>query len=505
MKKIVILFFIIYSLSFTQEIGARYLIITHDNFYDAIQPLAQWKHKKGMRTKVTKLSEIGTTQVQIKNYIINAYNNWQIKPEFLLLVGAPNFIPFPQISGTYTDNYYTNMDGDIYNEILSGRLTVHNTTEAQTVVNKILLYERTPHMADPSWFKKACLIVRMVGDADDSIYWSDVHHAASLLIDNGYIEIDTLSNLYGDTKDSVVNAVNYGRSIVMYRGTGLNNWSPPFDVNPSLTQNGSKLPIVLSTTCRTIGTSSTPAVAEQWFLTGTPTIPKGASGYFTTTTTVINQAYLRSAVAKGWFDAVFIENKRTFGEACERGRIRVYEMYPYLGGDEEYYGFTTVGDPEMNIWTATPQFITVVHNPSLHIGNDTLNMYVTHSSTPVESAFVCIMIDTTIYETGYTGADGTIDFPLIIPQLGSVDITITGKNIYPSEMTVPILNDDVYLVYDHHIFSDSLGNDNGIVDNGETILLWVFIKNIGTPLAHNVSATIQCNDTNIVLIDRAIQ
>ncbi|MCK4251377.1 hypothetical protein KAX97_08005, partial [candidate division WOR-3 bacterium] len=142
MKKFLVILLISYAICFAQETGARYLIITHDNFYDAIQPLADWKHKKGMRTKVVKLSETGSSASQIKDYIEDAYNNWQIPPEFLLLVGAPNYLPLPQISNIYTDNYYTNMDADIYNEILSGRLTVHNTTETQTVVNKILLYER---------------------------------------------------------------------------------------------------------------------------------------------------------------------------------------------------------------------------------------------------------------------------------------------------------------------------------------------------------------------------
>ena len=503
MKKIIIIILISYSICFTQEMGARYLIITHDNFYDAIQPLAQWKHKKGMRTKVVTLSEIGSTQYAIRDYIIDAYYNWQIQPEFLLLVGAPNFIPFPQISGTYTDNYYTNVDveGDIYNEILSGRLTVHNTTEAQTVVNKILLYERTPDITDSLWFINACLIVREDYDSDDTIYWGDIHHAKNLMLNAGYNIIDTLSRAAGDDKYDVIACVNNGRSIVMYRGTGVNNWSSPFDVNPALTQNGPKLPIVLSTTCRTIGTSSTPAAAEQWFLTGTPTTPRGASGYFTTTTLVTSQAYLRSAVARGFFDAVFIDNKSTFGEACEGGRIRVYQMYPYLGGDEEYYGFTTIGDPEMNLWTASPKLITVSHDPFLNIGNDTLHVLVEYSGAPVESAFVCVVFDTIVYETGYTDGNGNIDFLLSLPDFGNLELTVTGKNLYPSETIIPIVSDTGYLIYNHHTISDSLGNNDGIVNSGETILLWIIIKNIGATPAYDVSATIRCNDTNIVIID----
>ncbi|MGB7054653.1 MAG: C25 family cysteine peptidase, partial [bacterium] len=126
MKRTLIFLAALCTIVIAQESGARYLIITHDSFYDDILPLAEWKHKKGMKTKITRLSETGSSSAEIRNYILNAYNTWQTRPEFLLLVGAPNFIPFPYVSGTISDNYYTNMDGDIFNEILSGRLTVHN-------------------------------------------------------------------------------------------------------------------------------------------------------------------------------------------------------------------------------------------------------------------------------------------------------------------------------------------------------------------------------------------
>ncbi len=439
MKRTITTLLIIYVFTYAQEIGARYLIITHDNFYNAVQPLAQWKHKKGLRTKIVKLSEIGSSSYQIRNYVANAYNSWQTPPEYLLLVGAPAYLAFAQISWIFTDNYYTNVTGDIYNEILSGRLTVHNTTEAQTVVNKILAYERTPDTADPLWFTSACLIARLDWDQDDSIYWSDTYHAADLMVNNGYTTIDTLSNYYGHNTSHVLAAINNGRSILMYRGSGVNNWYSPFAVNPDQTQNGTKLPIVLSLTCRTIGTGSTPATAERWLLTGSPTVPRGGAGYFATTTSVYGQAYLRSAVAKGFFDAVFLDNKRTFGEACEAGRVKVYQMYPYQGGAAEYYGFTTLGDPSMNLWTACPKSIEVIHDSSLIVGDDTLNVHVEHVEIPVESAFVCIVLDSTIYETGYTNHAGDLSFAITLPHQGDIDITVTGTNLYPYEGTVIVI------------------------------------------------------------------
>ncbi len=439
MKKPLLLF-LIFVACFAQETGARYLIITHDNFYDAIQPLAQWKHRKGFRTKVVKLSEIGSSTSQIKQYVENAYDSWQIPPEFLLLVGAPNYLPFGTSGYVYSDNYYTNMDADIYNEILSGRLTVHNVTEAQTVVNKILLYEKTPTIDASEWFINACLIAREGYDPDDSIYWSDIHHAKNLMLNDGYNIIDTLSRSAGHSAYHVLQSVNAGKAFVLYRGNASNNWYYPFDVNPDNAQNGTRLPIVLSMTCGTIGTSYWPAAAEKWFLTGGPTTPRGAAGYFATTTSGVNIAHLRSAVAKGFFNALFEDQKRTFGEACEGGRTNVYVLY---GSSSEYRGFTTLGDPAMNIWTAIPEQMDVFHDSLLYTDDESLTVHVQCNSTPVGLALVCVVLDTTVYEYGYTSGEGNVRFSFDTLHPGTMDITVTAHNKIPYIDSIQVVSSRV--------------------------------------------------------------
>jgi hypothetical protein len=50
--------------------GARYLIITPDNFVQAVQPLANWKIKKGVTTIIAPLSITGSSASQIKVTIL---------------------------------------------------------------------------------------------------------------------------------------------------------------------------------------------------------------------------------------------------------------------------------------------------------------------------------------------------------------------------------------------------------------------------------------------------
>ncbi len=494
-----------------QEDGGRYLIITHDNFYNAIQPLAAWKQKTGMTAKVIKLSEIGADSISIRNYIKNAYDHWPIRPEYLLLVGAPNFVPFPMVAThfdpIYSDNYYTNTQGDIYNEILSGRLTVHDTLEAQTVVNKILLYERNPFLQDSFWFKKACLIARREYDPDDSIYFSDLYYAADLMTRSGFVKIDTFSDDAGDNKDSVINAVNEGRSIVMFRGSAVNNWPSPFDVNPDLLSNGAKLPVVLSITCITLGTGPTPAYAEKWFLTGTPTTPRGAAGYFATTTAINGQAYLRSAVAKGFHEALFLQSKTTFGQACEGGRIKVYTSYPFHGGDLEYLGFTTVGDPAMDLWTDTPRPLVCIYPDTISLGavGCTVNVGQAGNPTPVRDADVCVMgkRDSTVYAVDTTDLLGNAIFG-IQPHFGgdTIWVTVTGRNLKPHEGFMITHAVGPYIAYLKSSIQDTTGgNGDGYVNPGETITLPAWVRNYGVGTGIGVSARLFTADSFTAVTD----
>ncbi|MEO0184037.1 MAG: C25 family cysteine peptidase, partial [candidate division WOR-3 bacterium] len=500
MKKSFLFFVLLISSGIAQEIGARYLIITNDAFYEAILPFAQWKHKMGYKTKIVRVpSELAQNATAIRNYIVNAYNTWQIRPEFILFVGAPNYIPWSISTSPYGDNNYTNMDGDIYNEILSGRLNVHNLTEAQTVVAKMLRYERYPDISDPLWFKKGCLIVRDIQDDDSVTYRLDAQYVAGHMVNNGYVKVDTFFASRGANATSVVNATNEGRGFVVYRGSATNNWYSPFAVNPDGLANGNKLPIVISATCGTLATGSTPTVAERWFLTGSPTNLRGAAGYFATTTSITNGAHLRSAVTRGFFDGVFLYKRRTFGEACEDGRIRVYNTY---GSTTEYQGFTTIGDPAMTIWTDTPKRIAVYYDSVIHVGmNETLRVSVKCQATPIESAYVCIMFEPQVYQTGWTDNQGTISFVFSVPDTGRMYLTVTGRNLYPFEGTISIIHSNVYLIHQGITVKDSLGNNNGNLDPGETILLWANIKNIGPITAQNVRAILRTNDTMVVLTD----
>ncbi|MCK4415883.1 MAG: hypothetical protein KAU84_01900, partial [Thermoplasmatales archaeon] len=136
----------------TRDSGCDYLIITHPDFYSEITEFANWKHTKGLITKVVDTTETGSNATEIRQYIQNAYDTWNPAPSYILLVGDAEYVPTNYLyvhpyHGTYTasDMWYTTVNGsDYYPDIFIGRLPVDTTDQADTIVQKILTYEQTP-------------------------------------------------------------------------------------------------------------------------------------------------------------------------------------------------------------------------------------------------------------------------------------------------------------------------------------------------------------------------
>ncbi len=75
--------------------GAEYLILTHPDFREAADALADWKNAKGI---VTTVHDVGTgtslnTLDEIRDYIRAYYDDCAVRPSYVLLMGDTEFIP----------------------------------------------------------------------------------------------------------------------------------------------------------------------------------------------------------------------------------------------------------------------------------------------------------------------------------------------------------------------------------------------------------------------------
>lgn len=155
--------------------GAKFIIISHKNFLDAANRLKTYRENEAqipISTIVVDIEKIynefscGSQDVSaLRDFIKYAYDNWQTKPEYFLLMGkgtidyknvegfGDNYIVTWQTeeslklifgSDSYTtDDFFARVDGeDSIPDLAFGRLTVRSLNEANTYIDKVIHYEQ---------------------------------------------------------------------------------------------------------------------------------------------------------------------------------------------------------------------------------------------------------------------------------------------------------------------------------------------------------------------------
>ena len=144
-----------------RETGCEYLIITPDNaeLFKLADSIKEFRTNQGIPTKVLMVSQCGgNTGTGIRNFIRNAYNNWDMPPAAVLILGdhdtdaTKGVVSFtmnnhpggngynPYIS----DHAYAVMNNNHMPDIIIGRITGRTYDEMYHMIKKDLDYERNP-------------------------------------------------------------------------------------------------------------------------------------------------------------------------------------------------------------------------------------------------------------------------------------------------------------------------------------------------------------------------
>ncbi len=484
-------------------IGARYIIICPDSYIQSLQPLADWKTKKGVKTIIAPLSVTGSSAAQIKNYILNGYNNWDIRPEYILIAGLGTLVPY---SGS-SDDYYADITGNYRIELSIGRLPFTTIDQCNLHVAKILAYERTPYIDDTLWFKKGTIIVREDGSSPpDDVFWENARYIANFWQNFGYTQVDTFSRLRGHTSTNVINSINDGRMFVVYRGEAVTNWWTPFAITPSNLANDNKTPVVVSGTCQTMSVSSDGYLGNAFLNAGSATALKGGVAYFGTTVVASgsNLGLNRGIVTKGFFQSIFGERTFTLGDAAKRGKFIIDSIQPPSYTTTRYSEWELFGDPELQLWTSAPKRMVAIYDSVIPVTQtDLIANIQSDAGLPIQDALVCIKMDTTVYSYGYTNPQGQIRLPMQTNVTGVMSVTVTAHNFRPFEGTTRIIPANTpYLVYDSCYINDSLGGNNDHkINPGENIQLRIFLQNSGGAPASGVQAVLRSSDQLVTITD----
>ncbi len=173
-----------------------YLIITYDDFYDALDDLVDYRELSGYTVRRARVSDVydefngGVKDPHaIQNYIRYGYERWANPPALVLLVGDgfedykdiatntggannnaddfdyvpsyPEYAPVIYGSGDHwdaSDLWYGFLDGDqdALLDVIVSRLPADNSVEVQTMVDKTIAYE--DFQPDDSWRSRAMFI-----------------------------------------------------------------------------------------------------------------------------------------------------------------------------------------------------------------------------------------------------------------------------------------------------------------------------------------------------------
>jgi len=382
--------------------GADFIIITHDDFYEAVQPFAQHRQAHdNLTTIVVKTSDIFNQfswglfdPTAIRNFIRHAYNYWSIKPNYILLWGDgdydyknvistadKNWVPpyetteLDEDTNRSSDDWFVRINGnDNYPDMAIGRMPVRSVEETQNVVNKLIAYD-TGTLLDNSnsssiddWRN----VVLMVGDdelvengvGNEIIHTTDAENIIEYYVPNKYdkkkiylSEYTAIRNmsiystlLKPTAAEAIIDQINTGALILNYIGHGNpSTWSheyvlwAPRDFNKI--QNGSKQALWIAATCDfgRFDDPSTQSLAEDLIKSGTA----GAIGILASTREAY--AHNNAALNRAFYSHLFKNQQQI-------ERIGTALLFAKIdnGSSVNDQKYVLLGDPTMRL--SAPQY-----------------------------------------------------------------------------------------------------------------------------------------------------
>lgn len=483
---------------------ADLLIVVHDDFYDEILPLVEWRHKTGIETKVVNFTDITISPdifqqaEDFRDYMSNAYHNWDIPPAFLLIVGDTDHIPVNYLYDhpydyhpTGTDFWYVAFDHeipwpethtDLFPELHAGRISVDDEFQLNIVVNKILDYSKNPYMEE-NWFDDILLAAyeedgRFFIETSETIY--------DYLNNNGY---NCNRQYEGGTPPGstygVIDAINEGVIIVNHRDHGSSSnlyahdyftgWNHPRFTTMNIQNNlfnGEKYPVMFSINCK-----------SGWFdgeidgiegynseSIGEIGLRKSSGGFVAVIAgTRVSYSGYNDELCLGFYDAMFSDfdssypygggvnpyNTEVFmiSQILNYGKFWMYDKYIVPGGCDPYPWYPTTeksraefemfhvhGDPTMEIWTLFPQTLVVTH-PEYITSQNSMQVIVTNDDgSPIEGALVCVSQENGIYVRGVTDSYGVSVLDLSsLTEDEDITLVVTKHNFIPYETSIPVI------------------------------------------------------------------
>ena len=379
-----------------------------------------------------------------------------------------------------------------------GRLPFNTIMEFQTIISKILNYEKNPYMGNTDWYDRALLVGDPSHSGTSTITTCKYTKHVMQLHNPEY----TFNEYYnGNYVNGIQTSINEGVGFFNYRGyIGMSDWT---NSNTSSLNNGFMLPVVVIITCGTGNFSSSydDARTEYFTKAGSPSQPKGSIATIGTATSSTHTCF-NNSVSSGIFEGIFIDGIYNMGGALVHGKNNMLNNYPGNPGNwckKFSYWNNLMGDPGMEVWTGVPQNLDVQYNEYVASGTNYLEVYVEDGNGfPLEDAWVTALKgNDEIFVTGWTDADGYYYVELPEDITGQVSLTVTAHNHAPHLGSFHIQLQEQFV--NIHSFDVSDDNSDGLVNPGENILMDLTLRNYGSTAVTGAEATINTDNPYITI------
>ncbi len=487
------------------------LVISFSGFMEEMQPLVDWKNKKGVPTEMVNVSDIGSNSSAIENYVDNYY--YENGLTFLLLVGDAAQIPSPSISGSASDPSYGFIEGnDSYAEVIVGRFSGSTPAHIATQVERSIEYEQSPQ-SGADWYDNALGIASNQGPGFGGYTDDEFNDFMWETVLSGFT-YDSYEDIYdgsGGTLSQGINAINNGVSLINYTGHGsISSWGNGAPLNTSNVNsltNDNLLPFVITVGCNVGEFNSTnECFAEAWLRATNNGEPTGAIAHYGST---ISQSWEPPMHGQYGMNLILTESyenqiTRSIGGITTNGCMYMNDAQGSSGVNETNY-WTLFGDPSLEIRTDQPTALNISHDGAIVVGQTELSV-----TTDVDNALAALSLNGELLAFAYSeNGSASLDLSDIELLPGDYDLVVTAFNAYPYEATVSVITPDgPYITLDsYEIISDvnSDFNNNGMADFDETISLTLQANNVGVDDAHDVSGVVSIDDEYISLGNNTVE
>lgn len=408
----------------------RLVIITADQYADAVAPLADWKIRRGLDTTVKRMSEIGTKATDVQAFIKSEYESPK-SVTYVVLVGDADTIPTLKGGRERADCdacYAMITAGDYYPDLYISRISGRTVDQIATQVAKFVTYERNPD-ASGDWYNKSVGIASDEGSPTD---WQRTEELRIALEEYGYAPVGKLYDP-GAKAAQVTEAVQAGVGLINYMGHGSGtSWSTTgFSVRDiQKLDNPGKWPFIIDVACQNGSfVSLEPAFAEAWLRQGDPTAPKGAIGIYAAST---NASWVPPTIMQAWAvrELLIKEKRNTVGSLAFGGAARVLETDTPREGQKLVEQYNIFGDATLVLRTKQPKALNVAQAAASN-GTDVTVTWA--DGSPAANATVAIS-NGSVVAVAVTDASGTAK--LTHSGAAGNALTVTAYNAVPFEGTV---------------------------------------------------------------------